>query len=334
MRLVRPTALALLALTFLTVPGATKVSGQTDPGGVRRLAILHVISAPNKLTFAFYDELAQRGWVRDKTLLFEERFTPMDRSANLDLVAIARELVASKPDVIATFTTVAVRAVQEVTTTIPIVFGWVSDPDESRLVDSLRRPGGNATGVAMFTMEMNGKRLELLTEMVPRAKRIGVLVNPVDQRTKSAFLGMKDAWSRSRNVQLDAEEVRTPSEIERAIAALARRGVKALMEFPDVMLANNQDLQIRAAARHRLPAIYVSLDAVRRGGLAGLDMNQEAHARHQAAYVDRVLRGGKPSELPVERSTKLEFVINLKTAKALGLTIPRAVLARADEIIE
>jgi putative ABC transport system substrate-binding protein len=250
------------------------------------------------------------------------------------LPALATELVRRKVDLIATWTTPAALAAKQATRTIPIVIGFAADPVGSGIVASLAHPGGNITGWAHLGVELRGKYLELLKEAVPEAVRFGVLWNPTNQVHKLS-LPVIEAAAQRLKLELRLAGVQDPGGLESTFAARVRQRVQALVVFPDGMFLAHVPLLTALAARSRSPTMYGVRDYAVAGGLMayGADLS-EMHRQIGAAFVDRILRGAHPADLPVAQPTKLELVINLKTSKALGLTIPPSLLLRADQVIE
>jgi putative ABC transport system substrate-binding protein len=224
-------------------------------------------------------------------------------------------------------------ALKRATHSIPIVFTTVYDPVGSGYVASLARPGGNITGFTLGEFSMGGKMLEALKEVVPQVNRVAVILN-LEQPPHVAMWRAIEAIAQSSGVSLIATDVQDPAEIERAIEAFAREPNGGLIVLPGPITINNRELIIALAARHHLPAAYPFRFFVTSGGLVSYGADPFDQSRQAAAYVDRILKGEKPSDLPVQQPTKYELVINLKTAKTLGLTVPPALLARADEVIE
>src|SRR5262249_29274894 len=245
----------------------------------------------------------------------------------------AAELVSLGPDVILASSTPAVRALQQATRTIPIVFVSISDPVGDGFVTSLATPGGNMTGFSNYDPTMVGKWLELLKEIAPNTKRVAVVYNP-DTAPHSIFLPpLKDAMH-AFAMQMVPTLVRSVAEIESAIAALARHRAAGLLAIPDGYTYVHRALVTAQAAKHRVPTVYPFSVFAMSGGLVSYGVEIADQFSRASSYVDRILRGAKPSDLPVQAPTKFELVINLKTAKALDLTIPPTLLARADEVIE
>ncbi len=245
----------------------------------------------------------------------------------------AAELVALAPDVILAAGTSTVGPLQQATRTVPIVFAQVTDPVGAGFVDSLARPGGNATGFTLSEYGISGKWLELLKEIAPRVTRVAVLRDPA-MAAGSGQLGAIQSVAPSFGVELSPVDVRDAGEIERAVAAFARASNGGLIVTASGLAIVHRDLIIALAARHRLPAVYFARFFVTGGGLISYGPDPIDQYRRAAGYVDRILKGEKPADLPVQAPTKYELVINLKTAKALGLEVPPTLLARADEVIE
>jgi len=227
----------------------------------------------------------------------------------------------------------AAQAAKAATTTTPIVFGVAEDPVRLGLVASLARPGGNATGINFFTTEFAAKRLALLHELVPKAVRIGVLVNPVNIASTESIRDMPEA-ARAMGLQIQVLNASTRSEIEAAFATLVRDRADALYVAGDVFFTSRRVQLATLAASYRIPATYPSRQAVEAGGLMAYDTDRVDMFRQVGAYTGQILKGAKPADLPVLQSTKFEFVLNLQTARLLGLEIPPTLLARADEVIE
>jgi putative ABC transport system substrate-binding protein len=252
------------------------------------------------------------------------------------LPALAAELVALKVDVIVVTSTPAGLAARQATRTIPIVLGWVVDPVGSGLVTSLARPGGNVTGLSSLARELVGKRLELLKQAVPGVSRIAVIWHPGDygERTESEMHNAEDVAARTLGVRRQVLEARGPEDFDRAFSDIARaRADAVVVQSTNVFFIERRRL-VDLAAKNRLPAMYPTREFVDAGGLMSYAANTADLLRRAATYVDKILKGAKPANLPVEQPTKFELVINLKTAKVLGLTIPPSLLQRADQVIE
>jgi putative ABC transport system substrate-binding protein len=282
---------------------------------------------------AFRQGLRDLGYVEDRNLVIEYRSAEGKFER---LPALAAELVALKVDVIVTSETPAALAAKQATRTIPIVFSFAVDPVTSGLVASLARPGGNVTGLATLLPELVGKRLEQLTQAVPGVSRVAVLWQPGSQveRTEKDVLKRAEVAARAVGVRLQFVEARGPETFDRAFSDMTSARVGALTVLGSAMFFNERRRLVDLAAKNRLPAVYGLREYVDAGGLLSYGPNVGDLYRRAATYVDRILKGAKPGDLPVEQPTKFELVINLKTAKALGLTIPQSLLHRADEVIQ
>jgi putative ABC transport system substrate-binding protein len=289
--------------------------GEDDPETKARLA-------------AFQQALATRGWLEGRNIRVDYRFAAGSRDK---YHAFAKELVALQPDVIIAHTTPVTAALQQESRTIPIVFVNVSDPIGSGFVASLARPGRNLTGVLQYEAGIVGKWLAMLKEISPRLARVGVLANP-KTTAYDYFVRSAEAVAASLGLVLVASPVETAADVERAVESLVPDG--GLLVPPDASTTADRDLIIGLAARHRIPAVYAFGFMVTAGGLMSYGTNQADMFRLSAYYVDRILRGEKPADLPVQQPTKFELVINLKTARALGLVVPNTLLLAADEVIE
>jgi putative tryptophan/tyrosine transport system substrate-binding protein len=270
------------------------------------------------------------GWTDGRNVRIEYRWGAGDADR---FRRYAAELAALAPDVILTSASAIVQELQQVTCVVPIVFVGVIDPVGAALVDSLARPGGNATGFTQFEYGLSGKWLELLKEIAPRVTRVAVL-RDVTTASGSGQLGAMQSVAPSLGVELRPIDMRDAGEIERAITAFARSSNGGLIVSGSTRAAVNRDLIVTLAAQHRLPAVYSQRQFVAGGGLIAYGADIIDEYRRAAGYVDRILKGEKPADLPVQAPTKYELVINLKTAKALDLTVPPSLLARADEVIE
>ncbi|MBI4587996.1 MAG: ABC transporter substrate-binding protein [Candidatus Rokubacteria bacterium] len=278
---------------------------------------------------AFLQGLRELGYVEGQTVAIEYRWA----EGMEQLPALAAELARLPVDVIVTVSTPAVQAAKLATTTIPIVIAIAADPVATGLVAALARPGGNITGLSTQSEDLSRKRLQLLREVVPRVTRIAVLWNP-GSPIGPGHLRETEAAARALRVQLQVLEARGPEDLDGAFAAMARHGAHALVVTPDPMLHRERRSLVGLAARRQLPAIYFATDFVEVGGLMNYSADFADLARRAAMYVHKILKGAKPADLPVEQPTRFELVINLKTAKALGLTIPPALLLQADRVIE
>jgi putative tryptophan/tyrosine transport system substrate-binding protein len=278
---------------------------------------------------AFRQGLSETGYVEGQTVGIENRWAEgsFDR-----MPALAADLVGRKVDLIAT-SGPAVLAAKNATSTIPIVFAGVSDPVELGLVASLARPGGNITGFSTMGGELNPKRFELLSELVPRAGVIALLVNPNNPRADRLTQSVQEA-ARVKGVQLPILKAGTESEIDAAFATLAELRAGALFVGGDPFFFSRREQLLTLASRHAVPAIYLWREFAEAGGLISYGTNFVANYREVAIYVGKILKGAKPADLPVQQPTTFQLVINLKTAAALGLTVPPSILARATEVIE
>ena len=297
--------------------GALMPQTADDPEGQARIA-------------AFLRELQQLGWTDGRNVRIDARWSATDAEL---IRKSAMELVALAPDVILASTTAAVGPLVQATRTVPIVFAVVADPVGAGIVDSLARPGGNATGFSTFEYGVGPKWLELLKEIRPGVTRAAVLRDPAVSAGLGLFGAIQGA-APSFGMEVIPVNVRDAAEIEHAIAAFARSANGGLIVTGSPLILAHRDLIIALAARHKLPAIYIERFFVTAGGLISYGPNFLDQYRRAAGYVDRILKGEKPADLPVQAPTKYELAINLKTAKALRLEMPQSVLARADEVIE
>jgi putative ABC transport system substrate-binding protein len=289
-----------------------------DPEGQARLA-------------AFLEGLQELGWTDGRNVRIDYRWAA---AADADRYRrYAAELVALAPDVVLAATSQSVAALQQTTRTVPIVFASVVDPVGAGFVASLARPGGNATGFTAFEYTLSGKLLELLREIAPRVTRAAVLRDPATAAGIGQFAAIQAASS-SFGVELSTIDARDASEIERGVAAFADGSNGGLIVTASSITATHRELIVMLAARYRLPAVYPFRYFVTDGGLISYGPNSTDQFRRAAGYIDRILKGEKTTDLPVQAPTKYELAINLKTAKALGLTVPPSLLARADEVIE
>jgi putative tryptophan/tyrosine transport system substrate-binding protein len=279
---------------------------------------------------AFQQALALLGWTIGRNVRIEYRWGAGDADRFRQYAA---ELVALAPDVILASGSPSVAALQRATRTAPVVFGSVIDPVGAGFVESLARPGGNITGFTVFEYGISGKWLELLKQIAPGVTRVAVLRDAAIA-AGSGQLGALQGAAPSFGVELRPVDVRDANEIERAVTAFAREGNGGLIVTGSGLAIVHRQLIMALAARHKLPAVYFQRFFVTSGGLMSYGPDQTDQYRQAAGYVDRILKGEKPADLPVQAPTKYELVINLKTAKALGLDVPRALLARADEVIE
>jgi putative ABC transport system substrate-binding protein len=325
---------------FITLLGGAAVAWPLSapaqqPERMPSIGVLMASAADDSLAqariAAFLQGLQQLGWADGRNVRIETRWATTNAD---DIRRHAAELAALAPDVILAATgTVTVAPLLQATRTVPIVFAVVIDPVGAGFVASLARPGGNTTGFTIFEYGMSGKWLELLKEIAPRVMRAAVLRDPAIASGIGQFAAVQ-AVAPSLGVELSPVDVRDAGEIERAVTAFTRSSNGGLIVTASALATRHLDLIIALAARHRLPAVYPSRHFVTPGGLISYGPDFVDQFRHAAGYVDRILKGEKPADLPVQAPTKYETVINLKTAKALGLDLPATVLARADEVIE
>ena len=286
------------------------------------------IAAP--ATAAFRQGLSEAGYVEGQNLAIEYRWAEgqFDR-----LPALAGDLVGRNVNAIAAIGGISARAAKNATSTIPIIFIGSGDPVGEGLVASLARPGGNLTGFSNLFVELHPKRLELLSELVPQASVIALLVNPSGPSAERIIRDMKEA-ARAKGVQLPIVEAGTEGEIDAAFGSLVELHAGALVIAGDAFFANRREQLLALASLYAVPAIYMWSEFAAVGGLISYGIDNINMFRQAGIYAGRTLKGEKPAELPVQQPTKFELVVNLKTAKALGLTVPPSILARADEVIE
>ena len=324
----------LLALYSLLLAPCVSAQAQ-QPVKVARIGV--ILDAPGSVIphyqKAFVQGLRDLGWVEGQNIAVEYRLVEGKYDRVPQLVA---ELLSLKVDVIVTSTGQVSRRVKNVTTTTPIIFVHVADPVGTGLVASLARPGGNVTGLTDITAELFGKRLELLKEIVPKASRVAVLYHG-EAGSTPGILKHKDTEgaAQSLGAKLQFLEVRgTNPDIERAFQTAASERVGALITSPDPLISFHQKRILQLAEQNHLPAMHPSAAWTDSGGLMSYGVNRSDLYRRAAVFVDKILKGAKPADLPVEQPTKFEFAINLKAAKHLGLTIPQSVLYRADKVIK
>ena len=325
--------------TFITLLGGTAVAWPLgaraqQPERMRRIGVLMPYAEDNpvgqaRLT-AFLEGLRQLGWADGRNVRIDTRWGAGDASLTR---TYARELVAPGPDVVMAVSSGAVAPLREVTRSVPIVFAVVADAVGAGFVESLVRPGGNVTGFTAYEYAVSGKWLELLKEIVPRVTRVAVLRDSAIAAGPGQF-GAMQALAPSLGMELHPVDLHEPGEIERAIGEFAKGSNNGLIVSGSPSATIHRNLIIMLAARHRLPAVYYDRFYVTGGGLISYGADYLDECRRAAGYVDRILKGEKPADLPVQAPTKYELVVNLKTAKALGLEVPTTLLARADEVIE
>jgi putative ABC transport system substrate-binding protein len=301
---------------------------------VRRIGVLvgdENDSGARRRVSAFIQALAGLGWTDGRNVRMEVRYGGVDTNR---IRAFAQELVGLQPDIILTGGTPATAAVQRETRTIPIVFVNVGDPVDSGIVARLNRPSGNVTGFAVLEASLGGKWLELLSEIAPGLKRAAIMFNPDTSPFISRFIPSLETAARTLKVALIIAPVHSDVEIETAIIALGREPGGGLVVMPGAASRMHRTPIILAAARNNVPAVYVQTEVVREGGLLSYGPDGVDTWRRAASYVDRILRGEKPGDLPVQFPTKFQMIVNRKTATALGLAIPPSIMLRADEVIE
>src|SRR6266849_36833 len=323
MRRCAPGLVALLALVILA--GAAAAEAQPT-GKVARIGVFALETTTDSLD-AFRQGLRDLGYVEGRNVVFERA------TSSADLSRRAAELVSRKVDVVVALNTSTARIAKDTITTIPVVFVPFADPVRAGLVTSLARPGGNLTGLTLMAGELAGKRLQLLREALPRIARVAVLWNPTNRDTEEQLAETRAA-ARSLGLHLDVHAANAPTELTGVFVAAAKLGADAIFVLSDAMFFRERGPIAVLAEKSRLPAMYHWRAYVDAGGLMSYGSNLSDSHRRAAYFVDSILKGAKPGDLPVEQPTKFELVINRKTAKALGLTIPQSLLVQADEIIQ
>jgi putative tryptophan/tyrosine transport system substrate-binding protein len=320
-----------LALSIAAAPLAAQAQ---QAGKVYRVGYISPGSSSDPLRLrrfeAFRQGLRELGYVEGRNIVLEPRWAEGQYAR---YPALTADLVRLKAGVIVAVGGAATKAAKQVTETIPIVMSAVIDPVGSGLVPSLARPGGNLTGTSIMATDLIGKQFELLREVVPEVSRMALLGNPANPSHAAAISHAKAA-ARSLGVQLQLLEARDPQAIDRAFAAMTREQAGALVVLPDPIFGDQMRQIAELAVQRRLPAIYGVSEYAEHGGLMAYSTNLWDLERRAATFVDKILKGAKPGDLPIEQPTEFELVINLKTAKALGLTIPQSLLLRADKVIE
>jgi putative tryptophan/tyrosine transport system substrate-binding protein len=324
--MVKKTIVALLISLALASVHPTEAQ---QAGKIYRIGVLFFGSRNQPHLESFLRGLRELGYVEGKNIVFEYRYAEgkSDR-----LHELAAELVRLKVDVIVTTTSGSANAAQQVTETIPIIL-TTGDPVGTGLAASLARPGGNVTGLSVLLPELSGKRLELLKETLPKITRVAVLWNPTDTALQPAFKEIEVA-AQAYTLQLHSIEVRSTEDIDTAFVGMKKARLNALLIILDPLTTLHSKRIVELAAKNRLPGMYPTRQFVEEGGLMAYGINIGDLYHRAATYVDKVLKGAKPADLPVEQPTKFEFIINLKTAKQIGVTIPPNVLARADKVIK
>jgi putative ABC transport system substrate-binding protein len=325
--IIRAAIAAALALGIVSAPLVSPA--QQPPGKSARIGLLFLVPSPF-LDEAFRQGLRELGYIEGQNISIEYRSAEGEEDR---LPGLAAELVRLKVEVIVATSPSATAAARQATSTIPIVFTVSGDPVADGFVASLARPGGNTTGLATLGPELVGKQLELLKAVAPKVSRVAVLKNPSTSRAPPALREAERA-ARVLGMQLQILEARSPSEIEAAFAAMRSQRADGLLVLRDAAFRTQRDQIAALAAKGRLPTVYGLKEHAEAGGLMAYGANVPQMYRRAATYVDKILKGAKPADLPVEQPTRFELVINLKTAKSLGLTIPPALLGQADEVIQ
>jgi putative ABC transport system substrate-binding protein len=329
----RPGRLVILALALASLSASVPTDAQL-PTRVYRIGTLSSGSHPAapgwKQRWAFVERLRELGWVEGRNIIIEDRWAEgkADR-----LPALAIELVRLKVDVISTTSWPAAVAAKQATTTIPIVIISAGDPVGTGLVTSLAHPGGNITGLGDLATELSAKRLDLLKETVPKLARVAVLWNSADGGMTLRFRNIQVA-ARALGVTVRPLGVQEPDDFEQAFTAMTQEHPDALFVVSDVLTFTQRRRIMAFAAQNRLPTMYERREYVDDGGLLSYGPSFPDLFRHGATYVDRILKGAKPADLPIELPTRIELVVNLKTARALGLAVPQSILLRTDDVIE
>jgi putative tryptophan/tyrosine transport system substrate-binding protein len=325
---------ALVGAITLGLLAARMNADAQQPKSVWRIGFLaaasHQFYIDSGRLDALQTGLRELGYVEGKNLVIEARYADgqYDR-----LPGFASEFVGLKVDLIVAASSPAIRAAKQATTTIPIVFPSTGDPVGSGFVSSLAHPGGNVTGMSNSNLDVSAKTLELLRAILPTMSRVGVLANP-GSSTESAMLKSIGAAAQAVGVQVVPIEARTLEEIEAGFAAMTRAHIDALVIASDALIGMQQRQIADLAIKHGLPSVAQGAGYARSGGLMGYGLNGLDSYRSAAVYVDKILKGAKAADLPVQQPSRLELVINIKTARALGLTVPQALLVRADELIQ
>ena len=302
-----------------------------QPALPRRIGVLLAGFSPeSKEVKAFREGLRDAGYVEGRDVVIEWRFANGDYAR---LPELAADLAQRKVDVIVVESTVAVRAAKQATTTIPIVMALVGDPVGSGLVANLAHPAENITGLSLMTVDLSAKRLQLLKELVPRASRIAILWNPITPWHAQAVRDLK-AVAPAMSIELKFVAARGPEDLSSAFLQVRQAHAQAMYVIENAVFSIHRDKLLALASQARIAVIYGQKDFAEQGGLIAYGTNFVDMFRRSAGYVDKILKGAKPSDLPIEQPTKFELVVNLKTAKALGITIPRSILLQADEVIK
>jgi putative ABC transport system substrate-binding protein len=317
-------------ISLLGGAAAWPLAARAQQGGKRYTVGIFSAGGEPSPNRAFFDALRELGWVEGRNVVFEHRYA---ENRIEQLPELAAELVRLKVDVIAAAGTLAPLAAKRATATIPIVMTAAGDPLASGLVASLAQPGGNVTGMSLMAPDLGGKRLELMKEVLPRLSRVAVLWNATNLYSALVFKETQAA-GRTLGIEVRSVEVRGPNDFDGAFEAATRLRADALITVEDPLTVGHRTRIAEFAAERQLPSVHGVREFAAAGGLISYGANLADLFRRAAYYVDKILKGAKPADLPVQQPTKFEMVINLKTAKALGLEIPPTVIARADEVIE
>ena len=329
--MIRAALTSIVMLTIGTLAAPLSVAAQQSARPRIGVLIPSTPAATTHIVEAFKQGLRERGYVEGHDIILERRY---GEGSSEKISSIAAELVRLKVDIIVTATDPGVAAVKQQTQTIPIVMVNSTDPVGTGFVASLARPGGNVTGLSTISPDLSGKRLELLREVVPRLSRVAIIWNP-DVRGDVLDYNETASAARSLRLQLQSVEVRRADDFNHAFSAIASGRAEALIvPAPNPVTFSNRDQVVSFAQRNRLPAIYGYREFADAGGLMAYGPKLAEAWRRAATYVDKILKGAKPAELPVEQPIEFELVINLKTAKTQGLTIPQSLLLRADQVIQ
>ena len=327
---------------FITLFGATAAAWPLAARAqqrkrMRRIGVLMTYAAEDPVgrtrLGALVQKLQEAGWVDGRNLEIDTRWAAGDAG---QFRKYAAELVALEPDVILAAATPAVTALQQASRTVPIVFAGISDPIGNGFVESFSRPGGNITGFTLFEAAVGGKWLELLKEIAPSIKHVSMLFNPETANAGASggiYLQSIEAAAQVQSIELIASPVHNPADIDDVFAGIAKSPDGGLIVMPNAFTFANRERIVAQAARYQIPTVYPLIMFVKVGGLLSYGVDVTDIYRRAASYVDRILKGEKPANLPVQEPTKYELVINLKTAKALGLTVPQTLLATADDVI-
>ena len=324
--------LIVMLLLRLLIASLAAEAQESKVGRIYRVGFLAMVppAASGPFLAVFRQALHEHGYVDGQNVTIEQRWT---ESSTAQLPDLAAELVGSKVDLILAWGTPTVAAAKQATKTIPIVMVGVGDPVGSGFVASLSHPGGNITGATNIARDLSAKLLESLKEAVPGASKVAVLRN-VENPVSEVFLRETDTAARILGVELQVVGVRTPEDLDSAFAAMTREGAVAVIVLADPLFISQRGRIAQLALRHRLPSAFARRENADAGGLLAYGPSLSGQVRRAASFVDKIFRGAKPADLPVEQPMKLELVINLKTAKELGLTIPPTLLILADEVIQ